>query len=602
MEEKLLKLNRVSGNDKRGIPLTNISLQINPGEMHVVLGMDYLELDCLLQLLSGNFCVDQGQIAFGEKIISCAEISHHFQYIVSETVLFDDMTVFDNIYLMNSQLPVIFRKKQLESHLQNLMNETGVVLNLNRKCAQMTRLEKRLVLFYRAIINNPDIVLIFDSNEEINIDLKQQVKCLIDYLKKQKKGVFYLTTQSEKALFFADTISLLRDGQMVGPINGIDARRNPKSILRLFREWDMYTEESMPSAVDDSWLETINIMTSQTELKNVLSYIAKSISATLHAAECVIYISSQEFKQTMVTTGQEDMQPLIHLDLLKELHAGEERILSGNLSENQHLFLTGIRYEQIHLICTEKNNDSAIIIQINFNEQRALDKWEKEYIQLSGKEIRHTIDHSRLLGNTDMLREVHHRIKNNLQLIISLLEIQKYSADQLTPDMLETTIRRVKSIALVHDMFAYKSSGAECGMVSLKNLIHDLAQIYERRNIKIQIDLADILVPYDTATSILMIINELLNNSWKYAFNDTENGIIRIFAAEDTQWVHFTVSDNGKGLPADFSFEQAKGLGFQIVRSIVTSDFEGTIRLAKDQKKGTHIHLDIPKVAFLPNL
>lgn len=606
MGEVIFELKHISGEDADETALSDVALKVKSGEMHVVLGMDYMELKCMLHLLCGNFTLKKGRALINHELVSMKELGTHFQYIASENVIYNDMSVFDNIYLMQSQLFSFFRRKALKAELRKIMEDIQAPLDLDKHCSQLTRQEKRILLYYRVIVSRPQLVVVFDSNEELNIDFDDQFKRLLGYIKNQGMGIIYLTSSTEKSLFFADKISLLRDGKLMGTIEGSDARRNPRHILRLFREWNMYTEDSMQQlSIEENWLETINIMTSRAELSAVIRYIAKNIVSSARAEECVIYVATQNFNQMLVVSDKDEPETLIHLDVLKQFSEGEERVFYKDGEGMQQIFHNTQELEQIYLKCSHCKAEATVIIQLCLNEKREFNEWEKEYIRVSGGEIYHTIAHSRLLENSDMLREVHHRIKNNLQLIISLLEMQKYSDVPLTADMLDSTIKRVKSIALVHDMFAYKSNGAECGLVSLKNLIHNLAQIYETGRMCVIVDMTDILLPYDTATSMLMVINEILNNAWKYAFDGKEDGgEVRISVKEDPQMMYFTIADNGVGMPEETAGQQSGGLGYLIVDSIVKNDLDGEIRMnpVKGENIGVSVQIDIPKKSFLPKM
>ena len=108
----------------------------------------------------------------------------------------------------------------------------------------------------------------------------------------------------------------------------------------------------------------------------------------------------------------------------------------------------------------------------------------------------------------------------------------------------------------------------------------------------------DLLVTYDTATSILMVINELLNNAWKYAFDKDHKGVVWIYVKEDIKTVYFTIEDNGKGMSEE---NKSSGIGYLIIDAIVKNDLKGNIhRNISRSGKGLSVTIDIPQTTFSP--
>jgi len=187
-----------------------------------------------------------------------------------------------------------------------------------------------------------------------------------------------------------------------------------------------------------------------------------------------------------------------------------------------------------------------------------------------------------------MLKEIHHRVKNNLQIICSLLNLQsKKIDDEQAVSLFRDSQNRVRLMALIHEKL-YQSE--DLGKISLEDYIHalvdDLLRSYSMTTeaIELDINVSDIFVEIDTAVSCGLIINELVSNSLKYAFSEAKDSRIEI-KARMTSASQFSIhyQDNGIGLPPEFEVETSKTLGLQIVSSL-TDQLEGD--LAIDSAEG----------------
>ncbi|MDA0524193.1 histidine kinase dimerization/phosphoacceptor domain -containing protein [Methanococcoides alaskense] len=185
-------------------------------------------------------------------------------------------------------------------------------------------------------------------------------------------------------------------------------------------------------------------------------------------------------------------------------------------------------------------------------------------------------------------KEIHHRIKNNLQVISTLLylESDKFK-DKKVRDAFKNSQDRVRTMALVHEKL-YQSEDMESIDFAdyTKNLITYLSQSYVvgNRNIAIELDVADVFLNMDTAVPLGIIINELVSNSLKYAFEDkdeNEKGIISVDIEHRGDDFMLTVSDNGSGIPDDIDFRDTESLGLQLVTNLV-EQIDGNIELKKD--------------------
>jgi PAS domain S-box-containing protein len=181
-----------------------------------------------------------------------------------------------------------------------------------------------------------------------------------------------------------------------------------------------------------------------------------------------------------------------------------------------------------------------------------------------------------------LLKEIHHRVKNNLQVISSLLYLQSKSIkDQQSFEILQDSQNRVRSMALVHERLYQSKDLASIDFAEyVRNLVTYLFRAYgvNPNVIKLKIHLGNVLLGVDTAIPCGLIINELVSNSLKHAFPDGREGEICIeFRSDDSQCT-LMVGDNGVGFRQDLDFRDTGSLGLQLVDTLV-DQLEGTIEL-----------------------
>jgi len=193
-----------------------------------------------------------------------------------------------------------------------------------------------------------------------------------------------------------------------------------------------------------------------------------------------------------------------------------------------------------------------------------------------------------------LLKEIHHRVKNNLQVISSLLKLQSgYIEDERYAEMFKDSQERVKSMALVHEKLYQSEDLARIDFAGyIESVVEELRRAYgaETAGIGIKIEVEDIRLGVDQAIPCGLIINELVSNSLKHAFPEGEGGEIRIAmrqVGEDE--VELEVSDNGIGLPESVEIRNAKSLGLHLVSMLAEDQLVGGIKL--DRTKGTRFRI-----------
>jgi len=199
-----------------------------------------------------------------------------------------------------------------------------------------------------------------------------------------------------------------------------------------------------------------------------------------------------------------------------------------------------------------------------------------------------------------LLREIHHRVKNNMQIINSLLNLQsKYLDGERELDILQECQNRVKSMAMIHEKLYQSRDLARIDFTEyIQSLASGLFSSYgaDPSLIKLNMTLEGVSLNIETAIPCGLMINELLSNCLKHAFPGGRKGEINIdFHREDEKMLVLTVSDNGVGLPEDLDIKDTETMGLQLVNAL-TGQLDGTIEL--DTTHGTEFKITFRELEY----
>lgn len=194
-----------------------------------------------------------------------------------------------------------------------------------------------------------------------------------------------------------------------------------------------------------------------------------------------------------------------------------------------------------------------------------------------------------------MLKEIYHRVKNNMQVICSLLSIQEEGiSDQKVKTIFNETRTRVYSMALVHEKLYQSEDLSHIDFREyLMVLVHEISDTFGCSGVEISVD-SDI-IPLDVNSGIPcgLIVNELVTNSLKHAFPDGKTGTVRVGITRDSQGsCVLTVEDNGIGFPASLDFNKSSSLGLQLV-NMLTRQLGGAITI--ERSDGTRVSIAFPE-------
>jgi len=198
-----------------------------------------------------------------------------------------------------------------------------------------------------------------------------------------------------------------------------------------------------------------------------------------------------------------------------------------------------------------------------------------------------------------LLKEIHHRVKNNLQVISSLLNLQSsHVVHDQARDALLTSKDRLRSIALVHEMFYQSEDLSQIELPPyLTAVASNLLGTYgvDPETVQVEIECVPMSVTIDTAIPIGLIAHELTSNALRHAFPDQKQGSFRIALEKNCSSVQLIVTDDGVGIPGDVQWDQPTSLGLQLVHNL-TGQINGQIEL--EQGPGTCFTVTIPDRFF----
>lgn len=529
------------------------------------------------------------------------------QCVTRNITLFPKFSAYDN-FTMAEKIIIPQNRKKIISLCNSIKQQFGILSDFNTPLKYLKPSEIIIIDVVRAYISNAD-TLVFDNiislleTEDRNIFIS-----LVKVMLARGNHIIYLTTKWENAVQIASRIIVILDNNVLGEVDTESVKNNPQHLLYLIsgrRLIEQYNKSSQTADMLNMLYTGAEYIAENNELSDVLSFVTKNVSDVLNCSTASIYLRDENTSQIHRFTNKSNLSDISLSEKLIEsrLTEGQKYSLFYSSTENLNFdsfFING-HGDVKTLLCMTIFSKQKVqgLLSVTFNEYVVYDEQQVLYLKSFCKEISIIIETSRLMGSSVLLQESNHRIKNNLQIIINLISMQRMqtknnSANDIN-DALDSIINRIQIIATVHEILSSKHSSESS--IDLQKIIKNIVQKYEFHDIQINLNSEDILISYTKATSISMIINELITNSIKYAFSSVseKKKIINISCSRNEAEINITVSDNGIGISDDINFDKSPSIGFSIIRAIVKIDLRGSIRISNNGN-GTSAEIAIPLV------
>lgn len=549
-----------------------------------------------------------GVLRFKDKVVTNHQHGKNkIEIIQQEPLLISNFSIAENLNLLRMPtrkfLPFVDWRK-IKQRAENVLAQLDFQFDYKTKVKHLSDEERRIVYIARGFMQKPEIIVIQEPMEGFSDINASKLYNIMKQFKSKGGSVIYITKQWEDALKLADRISILSNGRITLEMTADEAIADPQKLLKKIENYNFYDHDEYKNdetkIVLDAVFKAAEFLTSEYELKDVLLLLAKEVTRVMNADSSSIKLID-ETTWSIIDDYEYKCKQTVKAQLTKEAIVGIARgndIYYANINDPAYPSL----FEQVEnvktIICIPVLIRSRVtgIIQVSYDKLYVYSKEETKFLSALARHAALAIEDTRLMGRSALLQESHHRIKNNLQSIVGLISAQKIfvknNPNQSVDELLDSIISRIKSIASVHNLLSKEKLGRS--IINVKQIVETIINsINNNPNITVHFELEDIFIPYSKATSIALIINELVMNCFKHAFFEDDKGIIVIRCKRIDNTINLSVRDNGRGFPENFDLSNSVTLGLSIIQGIIKSDFRGQMTY-KSEEENTLVEIKLP--------
>ncbi|MHB8065354.1 MAG: histidine kinase dimerization/phosphoacceptor domain -containing protein, partial [Ruminiclostridium sp.] len=464
-----------------GYKLENVNLDLKRGEVFALVGNSEYDINAFMEAIYGAVEPIEGEIIFKDKIIHSIKKNIGISFLYRNSYLFEYMSVSENIALPKFKRTWFVNGLKIKLMAKEILKELNFHIDHQEIVCNLSIEQKKLVSIARAFNNKPEIVIMNNPMEALSSKSVQNLYEVIHRFKVNNGSIIYLTQHWEEALKVADRISVLAEGQNEKVFLTEDVRRNPQQLLDCLGYYNYKKNildiEPKAKEILDSVLKAAEFITSEHELKDVLTLLSEQVVKFMNADGCIIHLIDEETKTVI---------DKLELKTNDELHATLKDEVVIKIAEGENFFYSNMHEKYFTsnfsyivnvktVICIPLLVRTRVIgvMQIYYEKYYAHSEEQAKYLKTFAKHAGIAIEDTKLIGRSALLQESHHRIKNNLQSVINLISIQKQSIDdgqnEDLNNILDDIISRIKSIATVHDILSKDKKGRS--VINLKEII-----------------------------------------------------------------------------------------------------------------------------------
>ena len=503
------------------------------------------------------------------KKIPLEMILHHGTYFGKEVIIANGRDISERLDYENTLKESEARFRTLASHAPIgifLTNQKGDVVYVNDKLKELS-----LYPSFDGFMNNW-LSKVHDNDKERvlkQINLKEQENNQqYEYRIIPKKG-------DEKWVKVQVNLLKSLSGEIIGRVGTVEDITKKIQSAKLLKD------------SEKNYRKLVEILPDSIILHN-----ERSIEYLNPKAQSFLQISIGASISTLISSGRKDQ---IRIAITEAINGKQSPFFESQIKTGDRV--TDIEICAVPFTYNQQPVAKLVIHDITSRKRAEKEKLRAEFAEKTTKHLKKEID-EKTAAEEDLkqaeenlkenihqkeilLKEVHHRVKNNLQVISSILNLQRgYIQDEGTLNIVRECQDRIKSMAFIHENLYQSVDLAEINFPEyLQNLCNNLKYSYMTpdRNISLDFDFEDISLSLDSAIPCGLIVNELVSNCFKYAFKDSKRGDIKISLAKKNNKTILIVHDSGIGLPKDLNIETNDSLGLQLVLTLV-DQIDGKIK------------------------
>ena len=560
---------------RKHLEFENLRLSVEAGKALAVVGLSDADTNGIGSIFNPLHKIEMdGAITIGgNRYADRKYFRHEIYHLGDRDTLINRFSVLDNIFLRDRDYTMLSSKYACQ-RLRTVFEKYDIHIDPDDAIHQLSISEQIIVEIIRAYVHNPEFCVFGDVLSQVTDEYSEIVLRLIHDLKEERGiPILYLTTHFENVIGFADKIIVVRNQYVAGEFQAEAVKRNPKPLMYCLSGWKelSYSPNDNIANLQSLLLEMHNKIEFTEELKKILTFLAEDIKRILSPASCTVIVMDDGLRASIIVGDKKEI-PQSLIDEVRNRALDEDSNLFHARATNspcieKHLDQRCYMYMPVLL-----NNELAGIILVEFERMEVGLEADhvRQILNNFAREMAVAIETSRLVGNSTLLQESHHRIKNNLQIIVNLLFMQKLALRKHgapVTDAIDKVISQVKSIALIHDLLS--NGGLGKNLVNLRVIIQEIVRFYKNTRIEFELNLEDISIPYNKASTIALVVNELITNSVKHAFCDAQE-VQRVSVTCDSRDgdLCIIVSDNGVGFPREEALCK-RGISSEIINTTV---------------------------------
>ncbi len=608
----MLKIDHITGVSTRRVK--DFSYSQPTGQTQILLCPSVKFLSELQEILQRKTALVRGSVTLDGKNYLSNSMRGEIQIIDSGERLFPDLSVVENVFSDKSF--VLARSKRYQERFTQILRETDYRINGDLLVKNLSGEQRKIAEILHCYYMKPRLLIVRELSSIVSYGVFLRFQKVLDMLNSSGTTVLYLMSQWEETLKVSKDISLIINGQNQGEYSADEVRRDPSELCyitmgaRHFQE--KYNQEDREYDLFRTLVTNAPKAAAGHNIRNTLQMFANYLLQMLDADSVVTYLVDKRLNKTLENIAQtkNDEYPNLEPEMIRDIldKNGLVYLTQNDLSFSRY-FIKQTTNQTVLCYPVNVNESLALLVQVGYLRHYTYTDRDTVIIEWVAQEMSVFIENSRLMGSSVLLRESHHRIKNNLQIIVSLMEMERENSfsqisDESTKkemeDAFDSAIGRIKCIAQIHDLLTKEN--AQSSFMDMHMIVKSVSAFYQDAA-AVNLYFESIYVPYSKAVSVALVINEIISNSIKHNSMDSEKMTIDITATVDlhSQTIHLTCKDNGVGYPCGNGMEyysQSEGLGMLVIDSVIGMEFEGEYHFYN--KNGAVVDMIIPQKALLP--